>query len=649
MRFICATMLIVCTLVISGCIGKPVMTTTSTQPDQVQGAAIRGTVHGGQNPISGGSVYLYAVGTGGYGGDGIAASSSNASTSLLNSNVLGQTPAGGEDGSNNYYATTDSNGNFSISGDYTCPSASTQVYLYAVGGNPGAGTNSAAGLLAGLGSCGSLNSNTFVFVNEVSTIATAYALAGFATDATHVSSSGSARALTGVANAFANSGNLATLSTGLALTKTPAGNGTVPRTTIDTLANILASCVNSAGPASTTCATLLGGALSGGTTGTAPTDTATAAINIAHNPGANIAALYALGAASPPFAPALTAQPNDFIIGLGFTGGGLALGYNNRIIIDSAGNAWIPNYVVHNTVTEYSALGAALSPSGGYTGGGLDQPETLAIDASGNVWLANANGVVPELSNTGSPVSSTGYTVSGLGGPNTIAVDGVGNIWFGNNGTSWNLLEITNTGTVLSGTNGFIGDNKSSTGMAIDGAGNVWLSGMFKDLKKFNSAGVLLSGSTGYQGGMSDTNGLAIDSSGNVWVTTYSASAIAEFSNAGVAISPSTGYTGGCNNDPWGIAIDGAGDVWVTNSNANCVAELSSSGATLSGATGYSGGLLNAPVGIAVDGSGDIWIMNGATNVIEMLGVAAPVITPIAAGLPATPTADGSSNLGTRP
>ena len=162
-------------LVLAGCSTSP-MVTSSTETNPVQGAAIRGRVHGGQNPVSGASVYLYAVGTGGYGGNGIAASSSNASTSLLNSSVLSQTPAGGKDGSNNYYATTDSNGNFSISGDYTCPSANTQVYLYAVGGNPGLapGTNnSAAGLLAGLGSCGSLSSSTFVTVNEISTAATA--------------------------------------------------------------------------------------------------------------------------------------------------------------------------------------------------------------------------------------------------------------------------------------------------------------------------------------------------------------------------------------------------------------------------------------------------------------------------------------------
>ena len=55
--------------------------------------------------------------------------------------------------------------------------------------------------------------------------------------------------------------------------------------------------------------------------------------------------------------------------------------------------------------------------------------------------------------------------------------------------------------------------------------------------------------------------------------------------------------------------------------------------------------------GIAVDGSGNVWFTNhdSAGAVEELIGAATPVITPIVAGLPLTPTADGSSNLGTRP
>jgi hypothetical protein len=63
------------------------------------------------------------------------------------------------------------------------------------------------------------------------------------------------------------------------------------------------------------------------------------------------------------------------------------------------------------------------------------------------------------------------------------------------------------------------------------------------------------------------------------------------------------------------------------------------------------GGAINNPTAIAIDGSGNIWTANfGSTaSVTELIGAAVPVITPICAGLPSTPTTDGSSNLGTRP
>jgi hypothetical protein len=72
--------------------------------------------------------------------------------------------------------------------------------------------------MAVLGNCpvaGNFASATpYVVVNEVSTVAAAYAMAGFATDAVHVGSLGTVLAQTGISNAFANAGNLETLATG---------------------------------------------------------------------------------------------------------------------------------------------------------------------------------------------------------------------------------------------------------------------------------------------------------------------------------------------------------------------------------------------------------------------------------------------------
>src|ERR1019366_9144135 len=104
---------------------------------------------------------------------------------------------------------------------------------------------------------------------EVSTVAAAYAFAGFATDAVHVSSSGTPLAKVGIQNAFANAANLATLSTGQALATPPGNpNGAAPQANVNTLANILASCVNTdgtiSGPTSpTACYTLLNNAKNG--------------------------------------------------------------------------------------------------------------------------------------------------------------------------------------------------------------------------------------------------------------------------------------------------------------------------------------------------------------------------------------------------
>jgi hypothetical protein len=289
--------------VLTGCGGNAKMNTVVTPPPAAPtpppvsfGISDSGSVNHANTPIIGARVYLLAANTTGYG---------NASVSLLNPALTGASDVIGA------YVTTASDGSFSMTGDYTCV-PKTQVYMYALGGNSGTGENGASGLLAVLGSCpsaGNFSSANSVVINEVSTVAAAYAMAGFATDATHISSSGTALAQIGVTNAFANAANLSDFS-GTALLNTPAGNGIVPQRGINTLANLLATCVGSAGTtpgsATSTCAALFANATAdGATTGAQPTDTATATINIAHYPAPNIADLYALAITNASFAPVL--------------------------------------------------------------------------------------------------------------------------------------------------------------------------------------------------------------------------------------------------------------------------------------------------------------------------------------------------------
>ena len=543
--------------------------------------------------------------------------------------------------------TTGADGSFSITGDYTC-TPGQQVYLYALGGDPGAGANAAAGLLAVLGSCPAagnfLNATPYIVMNEVSTVAAAYAFAGFATDATHVSSSGTALAQTGIANAFANAANLATLSTGAALAKTPAGNGTVPQSEINTLANVLAACVNSNGTVTgpttpTACYTLFTNALSGGTTGMQPTDTATAAINIAHNPGANVGALYGLATANPPFAGGLTSQPNDFTITLAFGSGYLS--EPNAIAVDGSGQIWIFGSGSQFIVSEFANSGAEISPSTGYPAGRSSViGETLAIDPFGNPWIAISGGVL-ELSSTGSLLSpANGYTGGGISGDSGgITFDSSGNVWVTNRGVL-GLSEFGSSGIPISPTGGY--PAAGYYGIAGDSGGNVWTLRVGGSLVKASSAGSLLGNYLG--GGLNNARDLAIDASGHVWVLNPgggTGSSLSDFSSAGVALSPSGGFTGGGLSmsilGSTGIAIDGAGNIWVGN--AKSVSEFSNSGTALSPSTGFY--IPSSSDGVAVDGSGNVWVCT-RFGFYELVGAAVPVVTPISVGV-------RDNKLGTRP
>jgi hypothetical protein len=648
--------------VLTGCSFTP-----GAAPTAESGAAITGKVQGGQQAIVGAHLYLLAANTSGYGA---------ASSSLLTAGPGRTQDTSGGPTNGFFYVTTSALGVFSITGDYTC-TANTQVYLYSLGGDAGSGANSAAGLMAALGNCPATGTfvltTPFILMNEVSTVAAAYSIAGFATDATHVSSSGTTLAQTGIANAFATAANLETLATGNALATTPAGNGTVPQSEINTLANILAGCVNSTGSTSSACGTLFSNAESAGSTGTPPTDTATAAINIAHNPGANVANLYALATPVTQFAPALTGQPYDFTIALSFTGGGL--NDPNSIAVDGAGNVWTAN-LGNTTVSQFNGVtGAAISPAGGYTGNGLTQPFSLALDPSGNAWVLNMYLSSPPshvsvfapggAAYAGSPFSGGGLSTQNsinATSPRDVAFDANGNAWFANlSGTATELNGLT--GAAISPSTGFpIGTSTNSeSGVAIDNAGHVWISGMNGNVlyEMAVSNGALLGSSAYTAGGLEQPYSIAIDASNDIWLpnnydpNSLVGNTVSKFTSvtSGVAIS------GGGILGPYGVAIDGGGNVWVANgiqsggaSNPG-VSELNNSGGAISPATGYtSSATLGAPSDVAVDSSGNVWVPNAFTpvtyangnNIVEFVGAAVPVVTPISVAVK-------NSMIGARP
>lgn len=285
---------------------------------------LRGVLRGGQFPITGSAVQLYAAGSTGNGSGAVA---------LLPSAAM-----------------TDQNGNFSLSG-YTCPSPSVETYVVANGGDPGLGVNnSAISMMASLGPCGSIGSIPFVVVNEVTTVASVWPLAPFMNYGAEVGSSSAD--LQGLATAFANVNSLVDITRGSSPgTSVPAGV-TIPVEEINTLADIIASCINSDG--TTACNTLF--TLTYPPSGPIPTNTLDAALNIARNPDANVAALFALPGPQAPFQPSFSVPPYDWTLGAATTTNQAY--YADSVNGDDANNGLSPAQAV-KTIAQLTSLDAA--------------------------------------------------------------------------------------------------------------------------------------------------------------------------------------------------------------------------------------------------------------------------------------------------
>jgi sugar lactone lactonase YvrE len=573
------------------------------------GKAIHGHVHGGQNPVSGSTVQLYEIAVG---------SSSTAAIPL-------GTPA-----------TTDINGNFNLTGTYTCDT-NGMVYLLSSGGNPGlvsSGTinNTAITLSAALGSCATLQANaatTFIVVNEVTTVATAYALAGYMTTYLNAGYPGYAttypNALTSLTNAFNTANVLVNTSGGYA--NSSVTGITLPATFINSLANLMSACINSASSTSTACSGIFAAATPSG--GTAPTDVMTALINIAHNPTLPIGTAYNNYVPTvPPFAPALVNLPNDMTMPIIYSGNGIIVPYS--VAIDASGNAWIANEG-GNDVTEITPSGTFPSGSTGYSSTSIVGPQSIAIDNSGNIWLANtgANNVLKLNSSTGAVAATL---TAGISGPVALAVDASSTpkLWVSNFDSSSIAAFTISTSAAVSGSPFSNTALANPTGISIDGSNNILVSNSYNGgIAAFTNAGVF---KNAYTDGLSIApGGIAVDiaSTKNIYTASTGINAVDQYSSAFAATA--TPFSGGALTMPLGIAVDGGGTVWTVNGTSSAtLSAFNNTGTSLFSTTGV--GSLNLPVSVAIDGAGNLWTTDAGDNTVtEFVGLATPTVTPMVA------------------
>ena len=481
--------------------------TSATATSEGGAIHLQGTVHGGQQALGHALIQLYQVGVGTVAG---SAGYSAKASPLISTSV---------------YSTTDGKGSFSITGDYSC-STGSQVYLTATGGSidgTTTNTNPNITLMAALGSCSSLlaSANTsFIFVNEVSTVAAAYALAQFSTKSTFgtalsalpgsstvapadniATSSSNAQ---GVINAMAVAQVMANYysATGFPNGNSPGNNAngtaSVEYWTVNTIADILAACVNSGVTTLSTsgdgsvCGTIYQYTTPAGKT--APADTFQAALYMALYPGDSnlLSGTYPGSNLTSQISPVAPFQPYV-----------APDGTNNFINDWTIGISYQP--VVPSTTTTL-----------------ISEPYMLAVDSVGNVWSYNLSTAKPsfvlETDPTGNPV----------------------------------LAAPTPGATTCATTPCTTADYQITSYRKYGGTGSITMS---------------------LQTGGGNAIGLAIDPSNNVWVPDRTGKYIFFVPGSGSGSTANGGYLNGAaegyqvtTGAPIVVAVDGNGVPWFTAS-----------------------------------------------------------------------------------
>jgi hypothetical protein len=255
-------------------------------------AVISGHVHGGQQPVSGATLQIYAV-------NQLVSGGAYVSTPL----IQGVLPVSGLDGS------------FNISTNYTAPTTASHFYIVANGGSSSLGQlpNSSISMMAVLEGCTAtvgVPASLDLVINEVSTMGAVLALQPFfaAPSSSSLNNPTLSTASTNypaLQDGFATAFNLVDLASGRALTSANSFVASDANSLmVYSMANTLAYCINSApavlGQVSTQCSNLATAATPTGTPLTA-LDTIQDAYYMVQNPTNNVTQLFNYGGGMPPF------------------------------------------------------------------------------------------------------------------------------------------------------------------------------------------------------------------------------------------------------------------------------------------------------------------------------------------------------------
>lgn len=302
-------------------------------------------------------------------------------------------------------------------------------------------------------------------------------------------------------------------------------------------------------------------------------------------------------------------------------------------------------------------------------------PTGLAVDGSGNVYVADSNNhtirkvsalgeVTTFAGSAGSSGSVNGTGVAALfNTPTGVALDGAGNIYVADS-NNHAIRKISSAGvvTTIAGIASSSGSSDGTgsaalfnqpTGITVDIAGIVYAADSSNhNIRKITSDGVVTTfagttvvggnGSTdgtGSEARFYNPRGIAVDNSGNVFVADSENCTIRKITPAGVVttlagMAGNAGSTDGTGSAarflyPDALTVDGAGNVYVADTGNNTIRKITSAGVvtTLAGSAGLSGSTngsgnaarFNYPLGITVDEAGIVYVADSSNHMIRKI------------------------------
>lgn len=447
-----------------------------------------------------------------------------------------------------------------------------------------------------------------VTVNELTTVATGYALAQFLADGT-VSGTG-----IGLANAMSMVRNIIDPRSGRPsqfLRSAPNGEQTSTLGTLRTLGDAIASCRRDRD-----CRELLDDT----TTSRLgrPAGTLQAMANLASDPLLNTRSIHRLAARGPWGRSARV--PESWVIALLFQGTGRQFRGPGNFLFDADGNVWITNNYVPARDARLVCAGRTvlkLDPYSErqtvheYPGGGVDGVGFgIAQDARGRIWVSNYG-----FKGTKCPIDP---------GSNTLSL-------FGLDGTPLSPPGGFTQGGIARGPrhgSGREGDVMALSwpqGMGAGADGSVWVANCGNDSVTRYADGDPTR-SENHSGGITKPFGLVVDDRGIAWVTSIGGDQVFAYHPDGRQVEGSP-FSDRDMRRPLGIALDSGNTKWVANSvtiDLPCgqaggagLADLIKNAATPPSITmiteagrteSFTGGGLTIPWGLSTDGDDNVWV-----------------------------------------